>query len=130
MLCYCSIVTNKSPIPITFYAISGTALYSIYSKGNHACIPDIENRALTSIKGGISTKEELEVESSYERVGTNVFAAHDMKKGDEVHTCYLHGGSGEHISKKERTSQLTQYLFKCDCQLCQSQQESESSGDY
>jgi hypothetical protein len=132
--------------------MTGSAMYEIYSKGNHSCISDISNLALMSTplipipgdessrsgsngssgsSGNSGSSTKLDSELLYERVGVNVFAAHDITKGSEIHTCYLHGGSGEHISKKERTSQLTQYLFKCDCQLCKDELDPESEGsDY
>lgn len=113
--------------------LEGTALYEMYSKSNHACVADFVNQPLTSIGGGVVGSSLSEsTEENYERVGVNVFAAHDISSGAEIHGCYLKAGTGIHMSKKERSAELAQYLFICDCQLCADQkgEDEEETGDY
>ncbi len=90
--------------------VTGTGFYPIFSKMNHSCASNTINAA-----DGNTVK-------------VNVFAETDIAEGEELTTSYLHVPSNS-MSKRKRNKCLLQYLFKCDCNICSDQTESESSSD-
>lgn len=90
--------------------VTGTGFYPIFSKMNHSCASNTINAA-----DGNTVK-------------VNVFAEIDIAEGEELTTSYLHAPN-MCMSKRKRNKFLLQYLFKCDCNICSEQTESESGSD-
>ena len=106
-------------------AMVGTALYSTHARANHACRGH-NLRTTQYIVPGTGAVDGV----AYERVGQRAFASVDIAAGAEVLNCYLVDPST--MSKGERREALQQYLFKCDCGLCEEEEEeggSESDED-
>ena len=102
----------------------GTALYSTHARANHAC-RGYNLRTTQYIVPSTGTGAVDGV--AYERVGQRAFASVDIAAGAEVLNCYLVDPSS--MSKGERREALQQYLFKCDCSLCEEEEEEESDED-
>lgn len=91
--------------------LNGTGIYSTYSKMNHACICNTTN-------GG-----------GFEQAKVIVSALKDIEIGEEITTSYLHCLNPNEISRKKRCTALSQYLFVCECILCEEQKLNENSDD-
>ena len=100
----------------------GTALYCTHARANHACRGH-NLRTTQYIVPGTDAVDGV----AYERVGQRAFASVDIVAGAEVLNCYLVEPST--MEKKERREALQQYLFKCDCGLCE-EEASASESDY
>ena len=97
--------------------VTGSALYALYSKANHACEGDWENRPFVNRHGrGV--------------VGVNAYANKDIAVETEIMNCYFKEGSGRGLAKSERRKQLQQYRFVCECTMCTEEESSDDSSDY
>jgi hypothetical protein len=120
----CQSVSIRSKVPgDEDLEVKGSALFTLYSKSNHACLPDWTNEPLV-VMG--DDQEESGDPAEYERVGVNLFISRDMKKGEEINNCYFQEGSGEGMTKSQRQKKLAQYLFKCECVMCLEEASVES----
>ena len=90
--------------------VIGTGFYPLFSKMNHSCSSNTINAA------------------DGNTVTVNVFAEVDIAEGEELTTSYLHAPSNS-MSKRQRNKFLLQYLFKCNCQICSEETESDSSDE-
>jgi len=102
------------------HSLRGTALYKIYSKMNHSCECNTENRGSSSGEHGAEV---------------SVYAARDIAAGEEIMTSYLHMTNPRTVSRKFRQEALQQYLFECKCALCTGPRNelvssSDSESDY
>jgi hypothetical protein len=87
----------------------GSGLYPIYSKMNHSCLYNIRN----------DMNNDKEV---------YVYAARDIKRGEDILTTYLHEDPST-LTKSERKRQLKQYLFECNCSMCNEQESDDDDDD-
>lgn len=90
--------------------VFGTGLFTLYSKMNHSCECNTRNSMRASDAGAHSVG----------RVA--VHASRIILAGEEITTTYLHGPRPAcELSVRERHRELLQYLFACNCTLCESQ---------
>ena len=92
------------------HTLTGTALYYTYCKTNHSCIPNM-------VVGPIA--ENALIGTSFTKVGIRVTARTNIAMGDEIKNCYLSQGSGRGLTLHQRRTELSQYLFECECTLCE-----------
>jgi len=96
--------------PMSDSYLSGSGLYPIYSKMNHSCHYNIRN------------------EINEGNTEVSVYAARNIKKGEDILTTYLHDDPTK-LRKSERKRQLAQYLFACSCMMCNEQETDDDDDD-
>ena len=72
---------------------------------------------ITRIRNEINTDKEV-----------HVYAARDIKRGEDILTTYLHEDPST-LTKSERKKQLKQYLFECNCSMCNEQESDDDDDD-
>jgi hypothetical protein len=77
--------------------LTGTGLYSKYSKLNHSCVPNT-----TNVSRGVEVL---------------VYACRNINCGEEITTSYLETNELL-LSTRKRAKKLSKYLFICSCSLC------------
>ncbi|KAJ1404123.1 hypothetical protein B484DRAFT_457403 [Ochromonadaceae sp. CCMP2298] len=83
--------------------LRGSGLYPTLSKMNHSCACNTTNS------------------HTGHTVDLAVYATSPVLCGEELTTTYLHHLQVAETSLKLRRRSLLQYLFRCDCELCQAQ---------
>jgi len=104
-------------------------VFEMQLQGQEALLPVVPLVAVESASPGlampaaaavaVSVAVPVAVEERYERVGVSVYATQDIPVGQQVRTCYLPSGSGQGLSWLQRHKALAQYLFQCDCGMCE-----------
>jgi hypothetical protein len=106
-----------------------TGLYSTLSKCNHSCVCNTVSRCTGNnlynivLLGSVIFDINIVVGTD---VKISVCATRDINEGEEITTTYLHSVNPRAMSRKRRNKLLVQYLFECNCELCEEQKQAES----
>jgi hypothetical protein len=89
---------------------AGCALFVLHSTINHSCVPSAEiSKSADDTDGKLS-----------------VIATRDIKEGEEITISYRYFEESDGYSDRQKILK-SQYLFNCDCSLCQKQRPKRPS---